>query len=462
MGQGRKGRSGRVPGDSWLRQRRIVLRVGFLLLTFLLVFSVATALKVQRSVSNDTAEIYQRHMLQDERLHQLRRTLWLGANATRDFLLNPMPSRTQTFEEQLARFKKDQLSLLDELRQNAPNDPALASLREAINGYWAVLERTPEATENLTAHERYQYVQREVAPRRNFTSQILKEFATIHERALEEGQQSFAAARRSAAERLMIILALAVVCGIVVSVFSLYHSERLEGVATRHYLEMACAKRELEQLSARLMEVQEEERAKLARELHDEIGQTLATLRLEINRIDAAGIRPPELHERAVRARMIADRAVQSIRDLSLLLRPSLLDDLGLAPALQWQAEDFTRRTGVPAEFEEYGLNEELPDAVRTCVYRVLQESLHNCEKHAGATGVRITLDQAGGSLCMTVADDGCGFRVARRYPGRLGLIGMRERAQALDGSVTVESNLGRGTQVTLQLPVPVRPAAVA
>jgi signal transduction histidine kinase len=143
-----------------------------------------------------------------------------------------------------------------------------------------------------------------------------------------------------------------------------------------------------------------------------------------------------------------------------VLLRPAILDDLGVGPALQWLVEDFTRRTGILCELEEQWSNgDALPQAVRTCVYRVLQEALHNCEKHAQATRVRVQGKETRGSLEVIVEDNGRGFdigAIANDQPHtRFGLLGMRERAAALGGEVRFESAPGRGTRLTLTVPVP-------
>src|SRR5262249_25425058 len=153
----------------------------------------------------------------------------------------------------------------------------------------------------------------------------------------------------------------------------------------RQYEEVTHAKREMEQLSARLLEIEEEGRRRLSRELHDEIGQTLAVMQIELSNA-LANPNQPGMRERVARARDLAESTVQTVRNISLLLRPALLDDLGIVPALQWLLEDFQRRSGVSCEFREGGVSDLLPDSVKTCVYRVVQEALHNCEKHAGAS----------------------------------------------------------------------------
>jgi signal transduction histidine kinase len=145
---------------------------------------------------------------------------------------------------------------------------------------------------------------------------------------------------------------------------------------------------------------------------------------------------------------------VQSIRNISGVLRPALLDDLGLIPALQFQLEEFLRRSGIACEFIEDGVEDRLPDTVRTCVYRVVQEALHNCEKHSGARKVRVTVRQLGEFLLAEVEDDGCGFASTAKRASGLGLLGMRERTANAGGSLVIDSGPGQGTRIALRIPM--------
>jgi signal transduction histidine kinase len=141
-----------------------------------------------------------------------------------------------------------------------------------------------------------------------------------------------------------------------------------------------------------------------------------------------------------------------------VLLRPALLDDLGLTPALQYQLEDFLRRSGIVCEFTEDGVADDLPDHVKTCVYRVMQEALHNCEKHSGASRVRVAVRQTAETLTLEVEDNGRGFVYSPQAQlangAGLGLLGMRERASLAGGSLAVESTIGRGTRIVLAIPL--------
>jgi len=147
------------------------------------------------------------------------------------------------------------------------------------------------------------------------------------------------------------------------------------------------------------------------------------------------------------------------VRNMARLLRPAMLDDLGLATALEWQAREISRSTGVRIDVRASDLSEELPDDHKTCVFRIVQESLNNVCRHANAHSVEIRLAASGGWLSVMIQDDGRGFR-----PGQtkgLGLIGMQERAESLGGSLRTTSEPGKGTKIEVCLPLPKRIAAL-
>jgi len=172
----------------------------------------------------------------------------------------------------------------------------------------------------------------------------------------------------------------------------------------------------------------------------------------------------PAIAERLTRARRLAEHTVAIVRNISLMLRPSLLDDLGLGPALQWQLDQFSNRSGIAYTLEGGELGEELPDPVKTCVFRIAQEALNNCEKYAGASSVRVVLRQEATRVSLEVQDDGIGFVLdARGLPSRgSGILGMKERALKLGGILGVDSAPGVGTRVMLILPVELGPPVAA
>jgi signal transduction histidine kinase len=153
--------------------------------------------------------------------------------------------------------------------------------------------------------------------------------------------------------------------------------------------------------------------------------------------------------------RTFADSSVNSIRDIALLLRPSMLDDLGLMPALEWQAREVSRRSGIKITVSAGNVPDALPDEMRTCVYRVVQEALTNVSRHSGAKSAVVTVREEQGSLFLSIEDDGSGFDTEKTRG--LGMLGMEERVRQLGGQLDIRSTPGKGTEVRARLPLPVQ-----
>ncbi len=232
-----------------------------------------------------------------------------------------------------------------------------------------------------------------------------------------------------------------------------YQGRPARVVVVRDISERKRAEEQLRALSRRLLEVQEQERRRLARELHDEVAQVLTGLNytLELSKRAPAAEREARLADAQRLVRELAGR----VRDTSLLLRPSMLDDLGLCPALLWHIERFTAQTGVRVEFEQAGLERRFAPEVETAVYRAVQEALTNAARHAGVDMVRVRLWVENGDLYLRIEDEGAGFDAAAVLPRATGgLAGMQERITLLGGGFVLESARGAGTRLTARLPV--------
>jgi PAS domain S-box-containing protein len=209
---------------------------------------------------------------------------------------------------------------------------------------------------------------------------------------------------------------------------------------------------QLRALAARLDAIREEERRMMAREIHDQIGQALTALKLDLAGL-RAGLPDGESQRRASEMDRLIDDTLDTTRRLSTELRPPILDDLGLAPAVEWQARDFEARTGIRC-ITELGNGEPVVGPEALVLFRIVQEALTNVARHAGARTVRIRLSVDRGAAVLSVWDDGRGITAEEQArPSALGLAGMRERALVLGGEVQVLGSPSAGTTVTARLP---------
>jgi signal transduction histidine kinase len=206
-------------------------------------------------------------------------------------------------------------------------------------------------------------------------------------------------------------------------------------------------------LSERLVQVQETERRQLARELHDQVGQTLTGLKLRLEAM-SRGSRGTSQHD-TIEPLELVDSLMFQIREISLDLRPSVLDDLGLVPALLWHFDRYSAQTGVHVNFTQTGVDERLATEVETAAFRIVQEALTNVARHASVSEAAVWLRKDGRELCVIIEDAGCGFDWDGIVPFRSsGLTGMRERAVLLGGQFTVQAIPAAGTRVTAVFPL--------
>jgi signal transduction histidine kinase len=212
--------------------------------------------------------------------------------------------------------------------------------------------------------------------------------------------------------------------------------------------------RQLQQLSASLQTVREEQRTRISRELHDELGQLLTGIRMEVSWL---GRHLPSgegtMIDKIGSVKNQIDQTIASVRRISSELRPLVLDDLGFAAAATWYVDQFSARTGLLVGLALPTIDPQRGDAVATALFRIVQESLTNVVRHANAKKVEIRLDFLEGNWVLTITDDGDGFVHDRGRPGHIGLIGMRERAQTLGGHFSVTSEPGAGTKITVRIP---------
>jgi two-component system, NarL family, sensor histidine kinase UhpB len=210
--------------------------------------------------------------------------------------------------------------------------------------------------------------------------------------------------------------------------------------------------------ASQIINAQEQERKRIARELHDETSQVLTSLLISLAILEES-ITTQEARDRIADTRKLAHQTLRAIRNLSIDLRPSALDDLGLLPALRWFVKEYQQKCSIAVEFAATGFKGRLPAEMETALYRIVQESLTNTARHANAHKVVITMREDKDMVFATIADDGCGFDIdaLRKSPDQergLGLAGMNERALLLDGSLTIHASPDHGTIIEVQMPL--------
>jgi signal transduction histidine kinase len=222
-----------------------------------------------------------------------------------------------------------------------------------------------------------------------------------------------------------------------------------ETFATRAAVAVDLSERVARDALRRIVAAQELERQRLARELHDETGQALTSILLGLKQLEGA-----ESQEAVAALRELVVATLQDVRRLAVELRPKVLDDFGLVPALERLTDGFAEHTGIAVDLEAGAITDRLPREVETAIYRIVQESLTNVVKHAQAGRVSVLLTRADGRIKAVIEDDGKGFDPAAPDGGGIGLVGMRERIELLDGTLTVESSATSGTTVAVEVPV--------
>jgi signal transduction histidine kinase len=433
-----------------------VAALGLAGLLLLVIVSVLTATRRAQDIYTQMEGLNAHHREVDAKLRRLRSDVHLSSIFVRDYLLDSERERAQEYRLKLAEFRRTNMATLAELQRIAPSEDArISSLQTKLDEYWQAFEPLFDWTTAEKMTQSFKFLRREVVPRREAVLAIAQEIEQLNNANLATQRAEVTQRFESFRAGLYRLLWQTLLIGLVVALTAVIRLRMLERRAEEQRSIAEEAERQMRQLSQQLVATQEQERKKLSRELHDHVGQMLTGLRMELGRLErASGPGALGAPTAITECRQLVDNMVRTVRDLALGLRPSMLDDFGLQPALEWLVRDVSRRHGVTVDLTASGDFDHLPDQHRTCVYRVVQEALTNCVRHARASRIAVTVKGSRTSLEVSISDNGVGFdRLAR--PAGLGLRGIEERARELSGVVHVRSSKGVGTLVTMTLPVP-------
>ncbi len=434
---------------------RFVLGAGFGGLLAIMALAGIYGLRVLSQIRRTDNQIRRDFLLKNHTLNDIRSQLHLSGTYVRDYLLEPDPHLAESSRISLEELHTQMDAALEAFRRElGPGQaPVYNELATGFSGYWQTLDPILKWDAAQRRRDGYSFLRLQVLPRRAAVLAMAGRIANINEQQLSAGNYQVDSLLSKFQRRLAVILFAALLLGSGLTAFSMWKILRLESQARIQYEEVVEARRQLKELSARLVQAQEKERRSLSRELHDELGQGLSAVLVELRNLS---VEPTILadkqsfgHVETVRG--LVEKSVRVVRNMALLLRPSMLDDLGLVPALKWQAREVSKHSSMEVNVAAELASDDLPDEYKTCIYRVVQEALNNCSRHAQATRVQVRVQQAPDRLSLSIQDDGRGFDVDQTKG--LGLLGIEERVARLGGKCEVHSGSGSGTIVAIDLP---------
>jgi signal transduction histidine kinase len=426
----------------------LVAALGLGSLVVLIAVSTLASSRKAEEIYEQLDQLNTHHRNVEAKLRALRSDVHLSSIFVRDYLLDVARERAPEYREQLTEFRRTNMATLAELRPLVRRDDQISSLQTKLDEYWETFDPLFDWTPTEKILRSAGFLRREVVPRREAVLTIAQEIEELNNTNLA-AQRAEVAQRHAALandlDRLQwqtVLLGLAVALVVVVRLRFLEHRSD-------------AAERQMRELSQQLVNTQEEERKNLSRELHDHVAQVLTGLRMELGRLERMTVPfNVQIGPAVAGCKELVDDMFRTVHDLALGLRPSMLDDLGLQAALEWHVRDFMGRYAINAELRIDGDLAALPDKHRTCVFRVVQEAMTNCVRHARAQTIHINVTAHGRQLNVSVIDDGVGLDPARRRDG-LGLRGIEERVKELRGAVTISREPAGGTKLAIRLPLP-------
>ncbi len=438
-----------MKGQPMKARRSILLAVS--LAALLLVIGVS-ALAIRWSARNSQERISAlqlAHMRAGEALAAIRANVYLNAILTRDYLLDSDSTHAQQYIDQFNKIQantEDSFRTLEALELEVEQRAALTRLRKELAAYWDPTEVVLDWSPEEKRAQRTEMLRQRVRRRQEIVA-LAEQVEQLVSANIAKERERITTADRDFRSSLGWTTGIALLLGFAIAGGTLARMLSLEN-------QSQMAESELRLLSGQLRTAQEQERKSLSRELHDEVGQMLTGLRMELGSIARLhGDAESEVSALIVRAKGTVEQTLRIVRNIAMLLRPSMLDDLGLTPALAWLLKEVGRSSGFETSSTIDPAVDALPDALRTCVYRIVQEALTNASRHSAAHRVEVSVTIAKGWLLGFIADDGKGFDRGTARARSIGLLGMEERVRELGGVMRIESSAEAGTRVEFRLP---------
>lgn len=435
-----------------------ILALGFTVLITLIAVFGYSAMRQARIIHYEMFTTHQTYVQTDAFLQAIPRDMYLAGVLLRDYLLEPSGPTTLAQRQRLKEVRSsldERLGILGQ-RMGSNTTARLQELRNQAEAYWdsldPIFEWTPQQKSALSAD----FLRQTVLPRQQSVVSLAEELAKVNAANLQSEQRQLHATQERYQRFLRTMLGISLSFGIMVALVCTYRYFLLENRDLRQREQIEQAEQELRRLSRSLVLAQESDRKCISRELHDAVGQVLTALGMELGNLESAAepFSQGSFREHLEGAKRLNAETLRMVRDLAMGLRPSMLDDIGLGAALEWQGRQFSRQSSIPVTVQVDGTLDDLPEEHRTCIFRVVQEALTNCTKHAKAKNIRVSVYGQQDGVNLTIQDDGVGFDPEKPLGAGIGLVGLRERVRELSGSVSIESQVRRGTMLRVRLPV--------
>lgn len=390
-----------------------------------------------------------------EHIEALRSQIYVSSILVRDYLLDRRPNAGERYIRQLQANHASALAHLRALNHLSPAkpDPALASLGEGVQSFWESLDLLLQERAGEPRINPYEYMRTTVIPRRQAVIALAEELADTGSAEARAAHQAMASALDRFESYSVLLRIVTTLLAAALAAFTIMRVFRLERVMHAERASLERAEAQMRDLSQQVVTSQEHERRTLSRELHDHVGQMVTSLRFGLADLERQCPEPTQsFGDTLVHCRMMLEQTIDAVRSIAMGLRPSMLDDLGLAAAIEWQAREFSRTFNLPVTVDVDPTLADWPEPQRTALYRIAQEALTNCARHAKARSVRVELRRANGLVTLVVADDGVGIRAGER-PRGFGMIGMQERVREMGGKLILSSPPGGGTMLEVEVP---------
>jgi signal transduction histidine kinase len=332
-------------------------------------------------------------------------------------------------------------------------------LRDVLAEFWLSADSVFDLSDRGKEADARNMIQSDLEPRRATITETVSRLLVLNDRAQVNAAEKIAEIYSEVKREILLLICALFLMALVTGLYTLQANrrtfERLQHLAER----LEAQSKQLRKLSWKLIEVQENTLRNVARDLHDEFGQILTAVGAMLGRASQHGLeKNSEFVEEVQRVKKIVEDTLQNVRDTSQMFRPAILDDFGLEQTLEWFASQFARQTGIKVHYEGNSPGQLMPSDSAIHIYRIVQAALANVARHSGAHEAWVSLTKADGNLALEIRDDGEGFNpdadMDRTSGEGMGLMGMRERAEHLKGTIVVRSAPGHGTMVRIEIPL--------